>query len=239
MADALNKMIKACNPDASKAGNTLLLLNVLGMAFAALSNTFAAQIDKNTSAEDKKFLVPAGAVTGVANIGVYFLITNKIIDSLKKSAVKIIESTKPEKLEQDALQSTLKFIGKKEKGLLGTGLFKKPADYIDSMKTTLLKDGKPTEAAKNLYKDNVKAGAGVLGAFVGAVVGCAIITPIIRDVSAYFVQKRMEKNNPQLKDKPFRPYFDPSHIGSGRYGRRKQPLSMTNFMAFTNGGMKI
>ena len=55
-------ILEACNPDPSKAGKTLLVLNAAGMIAAAASNTFAAAVDKNTSAEDKKFLVPAGAV---------------------------------------------------------------------------------------------------------------------------------------------------------------------------------
>ena len=53
-------LLKACNPNPNKAGNILLAINALGMVFAALSNTYAAAVDKNTSAEDKKFLVPAG-----------------------------------------------------------------------------------------------------------------------------------------------------------------------------------
>ena len=70
------------NPDKS-AGKTLMVLNALGIGFAAASNTFAAATDKNTSAEDKKFLVPAGAVTGLANLGIYFGMTNKLVDYLE------------------------------------------------------------------------------------------------------------------------------------------------------------
>ena len=50
-------LLKACNPDPEQAGNILLAINALGMVFAALSNTYAAAVDKNTSAEDKKFVV--------------------------------------------------------------------------------------------------------------------------------------------------------------------------------------
>jgi hypothetical protein len=53
----------------------------------------------------------------------------------------------------------------------------------------------------------------------------------------------MEKNNPEMKDKPYKPYFEPSRIESVRYGNietKKQPLSMKSYMAFTNGSsMKI
>ena len=49
-------LLKACNPDPEQAGNILLAINALGMVFAALSNTYAAAVDKNTSAEDKKLL---------------------------------------------------------------------------------------------------------------------------------------------------------------------------------------
>ena len=78
MAKVVDKLINSLNPNVS-SGKTLLVLNALGMAFAALSNTFAAAKDKNTSAEDKKFLIPAGLVTGVANIGIYFGMTKKMI----------------------------------------------------------------------------------------------------------------------------------------------------------------
>ena len=80
MADIATTLISKCNPDPTKAGKMLLALNALGMVFAAASNTFAAATDKNTSAEDKKFLVPAGAVTGVANIGLYYTLTTSVIN---------------------------------------------------------------------------------------------------------------------------------------------------------------
>ena len=107
------------------------------------------------------------------------------------------------------------------------------------MKNTLLKDAKPTDYALDLYKNNFKAGAGVLGAFIGAVVGCSILTPVIRDVSAYVVQKIREKKDPELQNKPYKPYFDPAHL-KVRYHGKKQPLSLKTYMAFTNStNMKI
>ena len=229
-------LLKACNPNPNKAGNILLAINALGMVFAALSNTYAAAVDKNTSAEDKKFLVPAGLVTGVANIGLYYTMTTGIIEGLKKSADKAIEGMKQEDLAKKALELVDKKIAKA-----------KSSEIANSLKKLYKnEDGSINDAAKQLYKDNNKAAAGVLGAFTGAVVGCAILTPIIRDVSAYFVQKRMEKNNPEMADKPYKPYFEPSRIESVRYGKlpeataKRQPLSMKSYMAFTNSGsMKI
>ena len=80
---------------------------------------------------------------------------------------------------------------------------------------------------------------GVAGAFFGAVVGSAILTPIIRDISAYFVQKHMEKKNPELKEQPYKPYFQLTKVDSSLYAK-KQPLSMKSYMASThNTGMKI
>lgn len=249
MAD-FAKLLDKFNPDPSKAGNTLLILNVAGMIFAALSNTFAAATDKNTSKEDKKFLVPAGLATGVANIGAYFAITTKIIDKLAgkeevvkdgkviKQATKGFIDTVIEKMEKEGTLETSaknladKAINKAEKGgFLGLG--KKSDEYVSSMKETLKDDS----AQIALFKDNMKAGAGVLGAFAGAVIGCAIITPIIRDVSAYFIQKKMEKNNPNLKNEPPRPYFDPTHTKVN--GNLRKLSSMRDFMISTNGRMKI
>ncbi len=242
MADLANFLNKNFNPhNAEKAGGVLVALNAAGMIFAAISNTVAAATDKNTSEKDKKFLVPAGAVTGAANIGIYYAMTTKIIDGLKKSAVKALDSMKPEEIKSNALELANKKIHKAEKGFLGTGLFKKSAKEVESMKNTFIKDGAPTKEAIDNFKSNLKGGAGVLGAFTGAVVGCAVLTPIIRDVSAYFVQKHMEKKNPSMQTKPFRPYFDPSHIRSGYSRSRvpKQPLTLKNYMAFTNGSMKV
>lgn len=105
----------------------------------------------------------------------------------------------------------------------------------------VLKDAVPKEYAIETVRKNIKGGASVAGAFLGAIIGCSIITPIIRDIGAYIVQKQMEKKEPELKTKPYRPYFDPSHIGQYGYVKlKKQPLSMNTYMSFTNGSnMKI
>ena len=241
MAD-FKKFLNNFNPDPEKAGKLLLVINTLGMISAAVTNTFAAAVDKNTSAEDKKFLVPAGVATGFANIGIYYLMTDKIIKKLKISVKGVIDNMQEKgTLDDKAKILAQKTINKAEKGFMGTGLFKKP-ELVESMKTNLFdKAGNITDNARNLYRDSVTASAGVAGAFFGAVVGCAILTPIIRDVSAYFVQKRMEKKNPEMADKPYKPYFEPTRLESYRYGEvKRQPLSMKSYMAFTDGAsMKI
>lgn len=251
----LNQLLNTAQ-DATKGvkkqstGGIMLALSALGMISAAVTNTFAAAIDKNTSAEDKKFLVPAGAITGVANIGIYYLMTDKMIKGLEKSAetqIKDLYQNNKDGFIEKATIYTKKVIEKAENGVLKTGLFKKKPEYISSMKETLYNNGDAakgiTEYAQDLYAHHVKSGAGVLGAFTGAVIGCAILTPIIRDVSAYFVQKRMEKKNPEMADKPYKPYFEPTRIESVRYGNdvaKRQPLSMKSYMAFTNSSsMKI
>lgn len=228
MAFNLQKLLKfpleQCNPEPGKAGKFLLVVNALGMVFAALSNTYAAAVDKNTSAEDKKFLVPAGAATGVANIGLYYTLTTGIINALKNSAEKAIEAMSKDDLIDKATKLVDNKIAKA-----------KTQEIKDSIKSLYKNaDGSINEAAKDLYKTTNKDAASVLGAFAGAVIGCAIITPIIRDVSAYFVQKHMEKKNPEMKDKPYKPYFEPTRIESVRYGSR--PLTLKNYMAFTHGG---
>ena len=71
----LAKFVNNFNPE-GKTGNVLLILNAAGMLFAAASNTFAAAADKNTSTEDKKFLVPSGVVPdmpGLSRILQYLL----------------------------------------------------------------------------------------------------------------------------------------------------------------------
>lgn len=238
-------LLKKCNPDPTKAGKTLLVINALGMVFAALSNTYAAAVDKNTSAEDKKFLVPAGFVTGAANIGLYYAMTDKIIKGLKISAEAKVDKLSPEELTEKATVAAKSMIEKAGKKLFKG---KDHEQYVKSMKETLFKGGDIakgiTDQAEQIYKNNAVAAAGVTGAFIGAVVGCAILTPIIRDISAYFVQKRMEKKNPQMKEIPYKPYFEPTRIESHRYGNsaevgNKQPLTMKSYMAFTNGNMKI
>lgn len=241
MAD-LTKLLNNFDPNGA-TGKLLLVLNAAGMVFAAASNTTAAAVDKNTSKEDKKFLVPAGAVTGVANIGVYYAMTRKIINSLEKSADNVIKNMKESDLAKNALEFANKKIAKAEKGFLGTGLFKESDKYIASMKADYLKDGAPTKYAIDEFSSSLKGGAGVLGAFAGAVLGCAILTPIIRDVSAYFVQKHMEKKNPELSQKAYKPYFDPTHLKTDKTGQfekaPKTPLTLNNYMAFTNRNLKV
>lgn len=230
MVPFVEKFLKACNPDPSKAGKTLLVLNALGMLFAAASDTFAAAIDKNTSAENKKFLVPAGAATGVAKIALYYGMTDKIIKSLKNKADNIVKGMSEAELKEKAKVLAESKIAKASKGM-----FKKSAEYIDSMKESLLKDGNVTDKAIKLYKDNFKSGAGVLGAFVGAVVGCAIITPVIRDVSAYFVQKKMDKmqNKTQISAQNVTKPIETKATTITK------PVSMQNYMALSSGSMKI
>ena len=240
MAFNLASLAEKFNPE-GKAGKVLLVLNAAGMLFAAASNTFAAAADKNTSAEDKKFLVPAGIFTGVVNIALYYKMTQKIIDRLKDVANTQVQNLSNEELLQKATQVAKAKINKAEKGIFNTGLFKKSADMVQSMKDTLLtKEGIATPFAIEEFSKKIPEGASVMGAFIGAVIGCSIITPIVRDISAYFVQRKMEKRNPDFKELPHKPYFDPAHIESRRYGNiRRQPLSMKNYMAFTNNKLKV
>lgn len=254
MANPLKWLLeKPLNIDPSKAGKTLLGLNAIGMAAAAASDTVAAAIDKDTSAEDKKFLVPAGVATGIAKIGIYFTMTTAIIDKLQgkikynkdggvKKCIKgladsvLEEMVKADTLQENALKYLNKVISKAEKGFLGTGLFKKSDEYIQSMKEAFFEaGGELTQTAIESYKSNLKSGFGVLGAFIGAVVGSAILAPIIRDVSAWAIQKMREKKNPELKELPYTPYFGPLGTRMG-YSTKNQPLSMKNYMTFAQGG---
>ena len=313
------------NPEASTnlfsrfttAGDKLLAINTFSMVLAAITNTAAAAVDKNTSKEDKKFLVPAGLATGVANIGVYFAMTRKIIQSLagddnhigyadkiidkmtedgsiSKNVIGYVEKTitnaestksfkkysevlqdvkdtlskspnikdilkecklpeealtKPEELvqtEYDVLKTLLKnpnakeILKDKDAKLIGKAMEKirplqdmrkyfleKPNINVKDITKAILKSEARTE-----YGYSVKDAASVMGSFIGVVIGCGIIATIFRDVSAYFVQKHLEKKNPSYKDKPYRPYFDPSHFKIG-YAKTKQPLNMNTYMAFT------
>lgn len=229
----IEKGIGVLNPD-GKQGKLLMGINVVSMIFAALGNTWAASSDKNTSKEDKKVLVPAGLATGVANIALYMALTERVIKGLENSAQKAIDTMSESDIAKNALEFANKSINKAQKGL-----FKKPAEYVDSMKTTLIENGVASQKAKDLYTQNIKSGAGVLGSFIGAVVGCAILTPIIRDVTAFGVQKIMEKKNKDLKNEPYKPYFDPTHL-KVNVGGKNQALTMKNYMAFTNrSSMKV
>lgn len=245
----LQELIKTANEQggAVKKGSTgkiMLFLSVAGMISAAVTNTFAAAVDKNTSAEDKKFLVPAGAVTGVANIGVYYLMTDKMIKGLEKSAGKYIADlaqNNPVEFTKKATTYIESIIKKAE-----SGLFKNSEKHIKNladMKKNLLQDEKTiaggiTDYAKDLYANHAKSGAGVLGAFAGAVIGCSILTPIIRDVSAWAIQKIREKKNPEIKDEPIKPYFEPTRLNYSKYGNK--PMTMKNYMAFAqNGSLKV
>ena len=252
------KVLGWLNPDKS-TGKTLMFLNALAIGFAAASNTFAAAIDKNTSAEDKKFLVPAGAVTGLANLGIYFGMTNKLVNYLEgavadKVTQNMIENDTFTKGVETFVDNKLLKASKQKKGLFESikNAIKKPDTTVvdktkvlknnlfESMKKTLKEpDGTVTKAARVLYTKNIAKGLGVVGAFIGAVVGCAIITPILRDVSAYAVQKMRERNNPALQNKPYSPYFDPTHIGPKYAKLNKQPLSMTSYMNFTHGRTRV
>ena len=54
--------------------------------------------------------------------------------------------------------------------------------------------------------------------------GCSSVTPMPDAVHA--LQK-----NPNWKDAPYRPYFDPGHFKIGCESK-KQPLSMSSYLAF-------
>ena len=181
----------------------------------------------------------------------------------EKSGTKEIPCPKDFDLVKNTRDYAIKEIEKAQKGGFLGLKGKKSKEYLEEMADTffktennsaadliknnpdktikeIFKDISPNDYAKKTFQSNVKAGASVLGAFIGAVAGCAIITPIIRDVSAYVVQKQMEKKQPELKEKPYRPYFDPSYLESDKYNKvAKQPLSMQSYMSFTNGTLKI
>ncbi len=244
MAPLIENVLNVLKP--GNTGKMLMGLNALGIAFAAASNTFAAATDKNTSAEDKKFLVPAGGATGVANVAIYLGMTSKLVDKLSGSgkyqgkglADKVIKYMQEKGLYD---KKALAFI---DGNIAKTAKKVKDGAFVENMKNTLKKDGNLTEYAHKLFKNNIKDGFGVFGAFVGAVVGCAIITPILRDVSAYIVQKVRESKDPSLKDKPYRPYFDISHVRAGKYpygkpANTKRPLSMTSYLAFSHGRTRV
>ncbi len=237
MSDFLGSLVKFSDP--KQAGKALLYLNVFSTALAAATNTLAAATDKNTSQEDKKFLIPAGIMTGVANIGLYLALTLKVIKAMGKKAENVIKE-----MEQNGTleENALKYANNSIKKVEGAKIFKKSAEYIADMKNYLFKDGKLTQNALEEYKGTIKGCASVAGAFIGVIVGYGILSPIIRDVSAYFVQKHMEKKNPKYKEAPYRPYFDPGHFKIG-YASKKQPLNLNNYMAFTRaksvGNMKI
>ena len=245
MPDMISVIKKFDPANPLNSGKVLLGLNIFSMVTAALSNTFAIAIDKEQSAEDKQFLIPAGLLTGVANIGTYFLITDRLIKKFKDNADSFVKSLDDKELTDKAVTYAKSAIEKSEKGFLGTNLFKKSPEYIKDMKKTLFKDEnltQVTDAAKNLYKDHFKGGAGVFGALAGVAISCGILTPIIRDVSAYFVQKHMETKNPSLKNMPYKPYFDPGHLKVSHNQQyqnlQKVPITMKNYMAFTNGNIK-
>lgn len=298
MAFDSSKLLQSFNPKGNEGG-LLLALNAAGMVFAALSNTFAAATDKNTKAEDKKFLVPAGLATGVANIALYYGMTTKII---KKLAGKTLSPKKNETVQDLIKRKNLKdgtfvilkdeagkeatvevkglahkiianlteaqknehVFNKIEKaqkgGIFGFGksnseeiagmvleflkpnsTFKNANDILNNKDAFINAKNVLSENGEKLLGVNVKAGMGVMGAFIGAVVGCAILTPIIRDVSAYFIQKRMERKNPELTVKPYRPYFDPTHtkVGENSLPTPKQPLSFKNYMTYTGSSLKV
>ena len=257
VANALNVL----NPDKS-AGKILMVLNALGIGLAAAANTYAAATDKNTSAEDKKFLVPAGGVTGLANLGIYFGMTSKLISKLAGKED-----------DESALQSAAKTIKTKTTDSLADRVFNlmqdngtykdrvehfvenkiakeskkiKDINVLNNMKKTLKNDdGSLTNYAKQMFREDVRNGFSVVGAFIGAVVGCAVITPILRDVSAYAVQKIRESRNPSLKNKPYMPYFDISHVRTNKYSYGishkpdNRPLSMTSYLNFTHGRTRV
>ena len=267
MANFLNSLVKFSDP--KQAGKALLWLNVFSTALAATTNTLAVATDKNTSPDDKKFLIPAGVMTGVANIGLYLALTLKCIGSMEKLAEKaiggmlqkgtfkdsaadytkrILEKAKNKEYLQDMqrfLPKTKTANAKEIAEFIGTEKIAKNAEMENFLKgfKNLLNDKKSTgkfqELLKNgitnsemQYMETVKGCGSVLGAFIGVIVGYGILSPIIRDVSAYVVQKHMEKKNPKLKNVPYKPYFDPAHIKVG-YASTKQPLNINTYMAFT------
>ena len=231
MADIVNKALTSLAnfSDPKKAGNALLWLNVFSTALAATTNTVAAAIDKNTSQDDKKFLIPAGIMTGVANVGLYLALTLKVISAMEKKANNVIKEMAIKGTLKD---NALKYANNTIKKAENAKIFKKSPEYIADMKNYLFKNGKLSKSAVAEYKDTIKGAASVTGAFIGVIVGYGILSPIIRDVSAYFVQKHMEKKNPKYKEAPYRPYFDPGHFKVG-YASKKQPLNMNTYMAFT------
>jgi len=135
------------NPEAAKnlfskmfgsAGGKLLAINTLSMMLAAITNTLAAGLDKNTSQEDKKFLIPAGLATGIANIGIYFAMTRKIIKSLEKKADQVVFNMAKDGKTLD--EKTLKYVNRVITKAENKKLFKQSPELLQDMRNTLLEN---------------------------------------------------------------------------------------------------
>ena len=82
------------------------------------------------------------------------------------------------------------------------------------------------EEGKNL----LMGGAGTLASLMGAVVTNNIITPIVRNKCATFVQKKFSSNQSTANMPVYKP------TSSIPYTAQKNPMSINSYMAFTKSG---
>ena len=98
-----------------------------------------------------------------------------------------------------------------------------------------------TVSFKNIEKntpkfEQLKGGIKVLASFVGAVVSCNIITPIIRNKLASMAQRKSIKQKVSIVE----PNYDPCYQPFFRKNFDKTQLNMKNYITFTRGnGLKI
>ncbi len=79
-----NRYVKT-NPD-----KFLLESTAVGLGLATLSNAFGVAINKETTPEQKKYLIPWEIADGVANLGLFYTLTYGLI----KGAEKLVDSGK-------------------------------------------------------------------------------------------------------------------------------------------------
>lgn len=64
--------------------NFLFVTAALGWVLASFAQTFGLVNNKDLTKEDKKFLIPQEIADGVTNIGMYALVTTKLMEKSKK-----------------------------------------------------------------------------------------------------------------------------------------------------------
>ena len=96
-------------------------------------------------------------------------------------------------------------------------------------------------SVKNLSKntpefESIKGGAKVIASFIGAVLSCNIITPLVRNKLGTIAKKRTLQQKINVNDYKYDPYYQPFF----QKNLDRAPMKMSNYVAFTKShGLKI
>jgi len=216
---AKNLLTKFCQQGVADRANFLKNIAVIGWFLSSAAQTCAVIFNKDIPAKEKKFLVPQEIFDGIVNCTLFWFITSKATNLVKK------------------LVLTKKVLPKKIASLMSN--FSSKLKNVDDLKKAFLGYlGKVGGSADIKLADEAIEGMGVLSGIAGAIISNNICTPIIRNnLAAYYQKRELSK---QKKVSQLNPNFGNINFQKYNFGELSPAPKVNTFKGFyRNSNLKV